>query len=68
MLAASKVKMSGSAKKKKWSVGTYLLVYDFSSKNVQLGSLTYVEVVLQNNGKEMYKQMCCAACKVLYRS
>ena len=31
MLAASKVKMSGSEKKKKWNVGTYLPVYDFSS-------------------------------------
>ena len=68
MLAASKVKMSGS-EKKKWSVGTYLLVYDFSSKNVQLGSLTYVEVVLQNNGKEMYKKnVLPTACKVFFRS
>ena len=32
MLAASKVKMSGNKKKKKkkWNVGTYLPVYDFS--------------------------------------
>ena len=31
MLAASEVKMSGSEKKKKWNVVTYLPVYDFSS-------------------------------------
>ena len=31
MSAASKVKMSGSEKKKKWNVVTYLPVYDFSS-------------------------------------
>ena len=50
MLAASKVKMSSSEIKKM----ECRIIYDFS----------FVEVV-QNNGKEMYKKMCCM-CKVFY--
>ena len=48
-----KVKMSGSEKK-------------VNQKNLQLRSFwKFQVVVVQNNGKEMYKKVCCS-CKVAF--
>ena len=54
MLAATKVKMSGS-EKTEWT-GTQT----FSPKNVLIGgSKKFHVLVVQNIGKEMYKKVCC---------
>ena len=55
----SKVKMSGSEKKK-----VNENTYDISSiKRVTKKFWKFHVVVVQNNGKEMYKKVCCT-CKV----
>ena len=68
MLAATKVKMSGSEKQnkpKKKNKNTY----DISSiKRVATKFLEFslYIVVVQNNGKEMYKKKCAARAKLLF--
>ena len=72
MLAATKMKMSGSTeKKKKKKTYTQKNTYDVFStrKRVTRNFLEFSVhiVVVQNNGKEMYKKVCCA-CKVAFLS
>ena len=54
MLAATKVKMSGSEKKKKVNENTYD-ISSIKTCNYQVSGRFYI-VVVQNNGKEMYKK------------
>ena len=61
MLAATKVKMSGSKKKKKKKKKMSKNTYDISS--IKRISRKFQVVVVQNNGKEMYKKVCCT-CKI----
>ena len=70
MLAATKMKMSGSTeKKKKKKTYTQKNTYDVFStrKRVTRNFLEFSVhiVVVQNNGKEMYKKVCCT-CKVAF--
>ena len=59
MLAASKVKISGSEEKE-----VNRKAYDISYiKRVLEGFGKFLVVVVQNSGKEMYKKVCCT-CKV----
>ena len=58
MLAATQVKMSGSEKKKKKQAKRN--TYDIFSINVYVGSFwQFHVVVVQNNGKEMFKKVYC---------
>ena len=60
MLAATRVKMSDSEKKVNKNT------YDISSiKRVTRKFLEVHVIVVQNNGKEMYKQVCCM-CKIAF--
>ena len=56
MLAATKVKMSGS-EKTKWIRNTNI-------SSIKRVTRKFHVLVLRNNGKEMYKQVCCT-CKVV---
>ena len=61
MLGASKVKISGSEEKE-----VNRNAYDISYiKRVLEGFWKFLVVVVQNNGKEMYKKVCCT-CKVFF--
>ena len=57
MLAATMVKRSGSEKEANRNI------YDISS--IKLVTRKFHVVVVQNNGKEIYKKVCCR-CKVLF--
>ena len=58
MLAATRVKMSDSEKRVKKNT-------TFPPQNVELGSFwKFLETVVQNNGKEMYKKKCAARAKL----
>ena len=62
MLAASKVKISVSEEKK-----VNRNVYNISSiKRVLEGFWKFLVVVVQNNGKEMYKKKCAARAKLFF--
>ena len=62
MLAASKVKISVSEEKK-----VNRNVYNVSSiKRVLEGFWKFLVVVVQNNGKEMYKKKCAARAKLFF--
>ena len=61
MLAASKVKISGNEEKE-----VNRNAYDISYiKRVLEGFWKFLVVVVQNNGKEMYKKVYCT-CKVFF--
>ena len=62
MLAASKVKISVSEEKK-----VNRNAYNISSiKRVLEGFWKFLVVVVQNNGKEMYKKKCTARAKLFF--
>ena len=66
MLAASKVKMSGSEKKKGTRTqATTILVSTYDISYVRCVTGTFHVVVVQNNVREMYKKAC-YTCKALF--
>ena len=71
MLAATKVKTSGSKKNKQTKTHTHKNTYDiFSTKRATRNFLEILIhiVVVQNNryGKEMYKKKCAVRAKLLF--
>ena len=60
MLAATKVKMSGSEKKSELD---HIQTYNISP--IKCVTRKFYVVVVQNNSKEMYKKVCCM-CKVVF--
>ena len=61
MLAATKVKMSGSEKNEQGHIRHFL----YKTCNYDLRSFWQLRCVVQNNGKEMYKKGC-YTCKVVF--
>ena len=63
MLAATKVKMSGSEKGEQDHIQRFL--HKTCNSEVSGSFWKFHVVVVQNNGKEMHKKVCCR-CKVVF--